>query len=190
VQRGGGIVRVRPDGTELEVYCHGLRNPFDIAIDPFMNLFTRDNTNDGAGWDTRVSLLRQTALMGYTQLFANFTDEILPTLATFGGGGGTGSLFIQDPRWPEKYRNTLFTGDWGRSEVYRHELKANVQDLLKKNPGDYTQRGVPTRTEGEWSDVRPEAGSVHADAACDRHGHRRQRAVVRGELAQRLSGRV
>ena len=49
----------------------------------------------------------------------------MPTLGTFGGGGGTGGLFVQDPRWPEKYRNTLFTGDWGRSEVYRHELKPN-----------------------------------------------------------------
>ncbi|HJZ55431.1 MAG TPA: hypothetical protein VKE74_10755 [Gemmataceae bacterium] len=123
VQRGGGILRVRPDGTELEVYCTGLRNPFDIAVDPFLNLFTRDNTNDRAGWDTRVSHLMQTANYGYTQVFANFTDETMPTLGTFGGGGGTGGLFVQDPRWAENYRNTLFTGDWGRSEVYRHELK-------------------------------------------------------------------
>jgi putative membrane-bound dehydrogenase-like protein len=121
--RGGGIVRVRPDGTELEIYCTGLRNPFDIAIDPFLNLFTRDNTNDGAGWDTRVSHLMQTANYGYTQLFANFTDEIMPPLGVFGDGGATGGLFVQEPSWPEKFHNTLFTGDWGRSEVYRHELK-------------------------------------------------------------------
>ncbi len=120
--RGGGVVRVRPDGAELEIYCSGLRNPFDLAIDPFMNLFARDNTNDGGGWDTRVSLLRQSALYGYTQLYANFTDEIMPTLGTFGGGGGTGALFVQEPSWPARYANTLFTGDWGRSQVYRHEL--------------------------------------------------------------------
>ncbi|MEI8020547.1 MAG: PVC-type heme-binding CxxCH protein, partial [Schlesneria sp.] len=125
VLRGGGIVRVRPDGTEMEIYCTGLRNPFDLAIDPYLNIFTRDNTNDGAGWDTRVSLLKQSALYGYTQLFANFTDEIMPTLGTFGNSGGTGGLFIQNPRWPVPYRNTLLTGDWGRSEVYRHELTAN-----------------------------------------------------------------
>ena len=121
VQRGGGVVRVRPDGSEMEVYCSGLRNPFDLAIDPFMNIFARDNTNDGGGWDTRVSYLRQTGLYGYTQLYANFTDEIMPTLGTFGGGGGTGALFIQEPSWPPQYANMLFTGDWGRSEVYRHE---------------------------------------------------------------------
>ncbi len=125
VLRGGGVVRVRPDGTELEIYCTGLRNPFDLAIDPFLNIFTRDNTNDGAGWDTRVSLLKQSAIYGYTQLFANFTDEIMPTLGTFGNSGGTGGLFIQDPNWPEAFQNTLFTGDWGRSEVYRHALTAN-----------------------------------------------------------------
>ncbi len=140
VHRGGCIVRVRPDGTDMEIYCDGLRNPFDLAIDPFMNMYTRDNTNDGGGWDTRVSLLKQTAHYGYTQLFANFTDEIMPTLGVFGNGGGTGVLFVQDPRWPERYRNTLFTGDWGRSEVYRHELKANgpafdlKQEVFMKMP--------------------------------------------------------
>jgi putative membrane-bound dehydrogenase-like protein len=121
--RGGGVVRVRPDGTELEIYATGLRNPFDLAVDPFLNLFTRDNTNDGGGWDTRVSHLIQSAHYGYTQLYAHFTDEIMPTLGVFGNGGGTGGLYVQDPRWPEKYRDTLFTGDWGRSEVYRHPLR-------------------------------------------------------------------
>ena len=38
-QLGGGIVRVRPDGTEMEIYTHGLRNIYDVAIDPFMNIF-------------------------------------------------------------------------------------------------------------------------------------------------------
>src|SRR5262249_48487152 len=100
----------------------------------------RDNTNDGAGWDTRVSLLKQSAVYGYTQLFANFTDEIMPPLGVFGNGGATGGLFVQDPRWPAQFRNTLFTGDWGGSEVYRHELKANgptfdlQQEVFMKMP--------------------------------------------------------
>ncbi len=122
-QRGGGILRVRPDGTELEVFAIGLRNPFAIAIDPYLNLFTRDNTNDGAGWDVRVSHLIQTADYGYSQRFANFPDEIMPPLGAYGQGGGTGALFLDDERWPEPYRGALLTGDWGRSEVYRHDLK-------------------------------------------------------------------
>ncbi|HEV3143442.1 MAG TPA: CotH kinase family protein, partial [Gemmataceae bacterium] len=120
----GGIARVRPDGTDLEIFATGLRNPFDIGIDPFMNLFTRDNDDNRAGgWDIRVSHLIQSAYYGYSQHYANFPDEIMPPLGQFGGGSGVGNLYLQDERWPAKYRNVLLTGDWGRSEVYRHELK-------------------------------------------------------------------
>jgi putative membrane-bound dehydrogenase-like protein len=120
----GGIARVRPDGTDLEVFATGLRNPFAIGMDPFMNLFTRDNDdNRPGGWDIRVSHLMQSAYYGYSQHYANFPDEIMPPLGQFGGGSGTGTLFLQDPRWPAKYQNVLVTGDWGRSEVYRHELR-------------------------------------------------------------------
>ena len=47
----------------------------------------------------------------------------MPTLGAYGQGGGTGALFLQDERWPESYRGALLTGDWGRSEVYRHDLQ-------------------------------------------------------------------
>ena len=50
---GGGVVRVRPDGSEMETYTLGLRNIYDVAIDPYMNMFTRGNTNDGGGWNIR-----------------------------------------------------------------------------------------------------------------------------------------
>ena len=137
----GGILRVRPDGTELEVFATGLRNPFDIGMDPFMNLFTRDNDDNRAGgWDIRVSHLFQSAYYGYSQHYANFPDEIMPPLGQFGGGSGVGTLFLQDERWPEKYHNRLFTGDWGRSEIYRHELTAHgptfdlQQDVFLKFP--------------------------------------------------------
>jgi putative membrane-bound dehydrogenase-like protein len=120
----GGIARVRPDGTDLEIFVTGLRNPFDIGIDPFMNLFTRDNNDNRAGgWDIRVSHLIQGAYYGYSQHYANFPDEIMPPLGQFGVGSGVGTLFLEDERWPEKYRNVLVTGDWGRNEVYRHELQ-------------------------------------------------------------------
>ena len=56
-RRGGGIIRVRPDGTDMEIYSWGQRNILDACIDPYMNIFTRDNTNDGGGWDIRLSLI-------------------------------------------------------------------------------------------------------------------------------------
>ncbi|MCE9567872.1 MAG: protein kinase [Planctomycetes bacterium] len=131
--RGGGIVRVRPDGTELEVYCAGLRNPFDVAIDPFMNIFFRDNGNGALGWETRLVQVFQSGRYGYPSLFKNFTEETLPPLATFGGGGGTGAVFVQDSRWPEAYRNTVISCSYGRNEVYRHSLQPQGATFTQKH---------------------------------------------------------
>ncbi len=121
-RRGGGVLRVRPDGGEMEVYSWGQRNIVDVSVDPFMNLYTRDNTNDGGGWDIRLSHLHQSGHYGYPSLYQKFPGEIMPPLADYGGGSGCGSLFVHDLRWPGKYGNTLYTCDWGRSEIYLHNL--------------------------------------------------------------------
>lgn len=119
---GGGIVRVRPDGSEMEEYIHGTRNLYDVAIDPYMNIFTRDNTNDGGGWNIRFSHIIQSGEYGYPVLFKHFTEEIIPALVDLGGGSGTGALFMDEPSWPAKYNHVPMMADWGRSELYIHRL--------------------------------------------------------------------
>ncbi len=123
--RGGGIVRCRPDGSELEVVSRGQRNIYDVAISPELDLFTRDNTNDGGGWNVRLSHVPHGGQMGYPSLFVNFPDEIIPPLADYGGGSPCGSLFIDEPTLPEGFGQSLYTCDWGRSIVYRHPLTKN-----------------------------------------------------------------
>jgi putative membrane-bound dehydrogenase-like protein len=118
---GGGVVRVRPDGTELELYARGLRNILDVCIDPYMNLFTRDNTNDGGGWNIRFSHIIQSGRYGYPRLFKNYTDEILPALRDYGGGSGCGGLYVHEPGlFPRPVADAVLTCDWGRSMVYLH----------------------------------------------------------------------
>lgn len=129
---GGGILRVRPDGTELEVYTHGLRNIYDVAIDPFMNIFTRDNTNDGGGWDIRFSHQIQSGEYGYPLLFQNFTEEIIPALAMLGGGSGTGSLYMDEGTWPAKYNKVPMMADWGRSFLYLHHVLPDGPSFTQK----------------------------------------------------------
>src|SRR4051812_1192798 len=120
---GGGVARVRPDGTELEIFADGLRNIYDVAVDPLLDLFTRDNTNDGGGWDVRLSHIFFGAHYGYPRLFKNFSNEIVQPLADYGGGSPTGSLFLSEPGFPDDLGDSLYTCEWGRSMIYRHPLR-------------------------------------------------------------------
>jgi putative heme-binding domain-containing protein len=133
---GGGIVRVRPDGSELETYTQGHRNVYDVAIDPFLNVFSRENTNDGGGWNVRFAHHIQTGQYGYPILFKSFTNEIIPALEDLGGGSGTGALFLDEATWPEKYNKTPMMADWGRNQVYIHRLTTDGPSFTQK-PEDF-----------------------------------------------------
>ncbi|MDB6173684.1 MAG: putative heme-binding protein [Chthoniobacteraceae bacterium] len=123
--KGGGVVRVRTDGTGLEFVSRGQRNIYDVAVSPTLDLFTRDNTNDGDGWNDRLSHVVPGANYGYPSLYQNFKGEFIDAMVDYGGGSPCGSIFIDEPGFPGEWGHGLFTVEWGRSYVYRHALKAD-----------------------------------------------------------------
>jgi putative heme-binding domain-containing protein len=123
--QGGGVVRVRPDGSEMEPYSVMVRNIVDTAISPTLDLFSRDNTNDGKGWNTRFHHFTPMGDHGYPRLYQAFKDEIISPLADYGGGSGTGALFLDEPGFPEGYSNQVYTTDWTTGKVHRHPMEAS-----------------------------------------------------------------
>src|SRR5215207_4845930 len=122
--RGGGVVRVRPDGSNLQLYSRGTRNILEVAVSPLLDLFTRDNTNDGGGWDIRIHHFSGFEDHGYPRLFKNFGDEIVQPLAEIGGGSGCGAFWLDEPGWPAAWNNFPYTSDWGRGPIFRENVKA------------------------------------------------------------------
>jgi putative membrane-bound dehydrogenase-like protein len=120
--RAGGVVRVRTDGTGLELFSRGTRNILEAAVSPLLDVFARDNTNDGDGWEVRFHHATALGEHGYPTLFKNFTDETIAPLDIYGGGSGMGAAWIDEPGLPKEWNNAPFTCDWGRNRIYRHGL--------------------------------------------------------------------
>ena len=104
-----------------------------------MNVFTRENNNDGVGWWIRFSHYIQSGEYGYPSLYMNFPEDIIPALNEYGGGSGTGALFLSEPGWPDKYNNKALLCDWGRSQIFIHDVKAQGPSFIAKETRDFCQ---------------------------------------------------
>ncbi len=148
--RGGAVARVRPDGTQLEVYSYHTRNICDVAITPYLDLFTRDNTNDGKGWNIRVHHFTNGSEHGYPRLYQHFTDEAVKPLLDMGGGSGTGALYLHEPGFPGMFGDMLYTCDWTTGRIYQHEL-APLEATFTAKQEDFMElgRAVDMDVDGE-----------------------------------------
>ncbi len=135
--RGGGVLRFRPDGSGLEIFADGTRNILATPISPLLDIFSRDNTNDGGGWDVRFHHFTGLEDHGYPRLYMNFGDEIVQPLADYGGGSGCGAVYISEPGIPAKWNDGPFTCDWGTGALWHHTVSpygATFRETAKPEP--------------------------------------------------------
>lgn len=144
--RGGGVVRVRPDGTGLELYSFGTRNILEVALSPLLDGFTRDNTNDGGKWDMRFHHFTGLEHHGYPSLYMNFGEEIVQPLTEYGGGSGCGAVWLDEPGYPQEWTNVPMTADWGRSSLFGHTLQPKGATFTEKV---WNGVDVPKTTDGD-----------------------------------------
>lgn len=146
VLNGGGILRCRPDGKDLHVFSTGLRNIYDVALDEELNVFTRDNENDGGDYKIRVCHSFFGADHGYPYLYHERPDEALAPLADLGLGSAAGGVCYLETQFPAEYRGNLFFCEWGRS-VVRYPLKRSGATFASHRETDFAA-GAPTDTYG------------------------------------------
>ena len=130
--RGGGVLRFRPDGSGLEIFSRGTRNIVEVAVGPLMDIFARDNTNDGGGWDIRFENFTGIEHHGYPYLYKHFGAEHVAPLADYGGGAGCGAVFLDEPgfgKW-----NGPLTCDWGTGALWHQAVKASGASYVETAP--------------------------------------------------------
>ncbi len=132
--RGGGVIRFRPDGSGLELFATGTRNILGTPVSPLLDIFARDNTNDGGGWDVRFHHFTGLEDHGYPRLYKNFAKEHVAPLADYGGGSGCGSTYLSEPGFPSEWNHAPMTCDWGTGALWKHTVQAAGATFVEKAP--------------------------------------------------------
>jgi quinoprotein glucose dehydrogenase len=70
----GAVLRCQPDGSHLELYATGLRNPQELAFNEFGDLFTVDNNSD-SGDKARLVYIVEGMDAGWRMPFQYLTDR-------------------------------------------------------------------------------------------------------------------
>ncbi|NIL98777.1 MAG: c-type cytochrome, partial [Planctomycetales bacterium] len=130
---GGIILRVAPDGSVLERFAGGLRNPYDIAFDGHGELLTWDadmEWDQGTSWyrPTRIHQVTAGAEFGWRSGWAKWPShyiDSLPAVLETGNGSPTGLAFYDHVMYPARYHGMLFMGDWARGQIMAVQLARN-----------------------------------------------------------------
>jgi quinoprotein glucose dehydrogenase len=135
--RRGAVYRCNPDGTELERIHTGLRNPQELAIDQYGNVFADDNNCDkgddsrlvyvvpggDSGWNMAYQTIAKPYLTGPWHAEGMWHLQhhlqpafIVPPVGKI-GSGPSGFVFSSGTSLPPRYRNHFFycnfTGNGG-----------------------------------------------------------------------------
>jgi quinoprotein glucose dehydrogenase len=125
----GAVLRCNPDGSDLEIFATGLRNPQELAFDQYGNLWTGDNNGDGGdaarflyvveggeyGWHKGWQDLPKLGAWNLEALWdfppTNTATYLLPPIGHI-GHGPAGLMFNPGTGLPAQYRNHFFMCDF------------------------------------------------------------------------------
>ncbi len=119
----GGVVRVRPDGTDLEVVSSGERNPLSAMLSARDDVFTFGNDDDSHLWPNSLTHHIVGGHYGYPYEFRDAPHRALPIMAGQSGGAGAQGVCSNDANLPVRFCGNLFICDWGLQAVARYEVE-------------------------------------------------------------------
>ena len=152
----GGIFRLRPDGTKLEVVADGVRNILDVALNAEDEMFTYDNT-DEHDWMGRFTHMVERGFYGYPHDFIPQRPYTLWMMEDYGAGAACGVFANTEDALPPEFQGNVFLSDFGKRQVMRVRVErsggsyraVSQEDLFPNPPGDFRPVGIAPGPDGK-----------------------------------------
>lgn len=115
------ILRMNPDGSELEVFATGFRNPYDLTFSPDGALFTTDNNPSEMDATMRylppeeLNHVQQGKDYGFPRSYGNavIDGSAPPVTEFFASVGSAGMVYYAADAFPPEWRNGIYVAQWG-----------------------------------------------------------------------------
>ncbi len=136
----GTVLRMSPDGSGVEVFAKGFRNPYGIAFDPEGRLWVTDNGADDPVTSDELNLVRQGADYGFPTVFERppAGSATAAPVALFGDHNSTNGLAIYSgQQFPAQYRGQAFVAMWGSSFDDNVGRSVGVVDLKQGTVSEF-----------------------------------------------------
>ena len=130
----GTALRMNPDGTDFTVLGHNFRNPYELAVDSFGNIWQTDNDDDGNAW-VRLNYVLEGGNFGYwgprgqrwqVDHGSHFHSElpgVVPNIRRLGAGAPCGLIVYEGKLLPAKYRGHLLHAEAGTRTINSYLLQ-------------------------------------------------------------------
>lgn len=179
--KSGAVFRCEPDGSNLEIFCTGLRNPQELAFNRYGDLFTGDNNSDAGdkarivwcvdggetGWDMNFQTLEGANQRGpwnqeriwrlWTE--SDATDPLraawtLPPLAHV-SSGPSGLVQYPGVGFDARYADAMFLcdflGDRKSSRVLAFSLERDGAGYAVKDVHSFVSDVLPTDVDFDYA---------------------------------------
>jgi glucose/arabinose dehydrogenase len=121
--RSATIMRFHPDGSHAQIYAHGLRNPYGLAIRPSTGrLYATDNGRDDFGNSVpdELNLVQPGGRYGWPNCWgknggSGCAGTIAPVALFEPHSSADGLTFYTGTSFPKTYRGDAFVAEWGDS---------------------------------------------------------------------------